>query len=68
MIALDMWGPMSTANIGVNIWFLGVVYYDTLMIIGNLMTNRYDSTITKCSMISVVMSTSHIIFRVRIVT
>jgi hypothetical protein len=28
IVALDIWGPTSTADIGGNIWFIGVVCYD----------------------------------------
>ena len=65
-MALDIWGPMSTLDIGGNMWFLGGVCYKTSAIIGNVMKHNSDATSTWKSMISSVKSFGHRISRVRI--
>jgi len=65
-VALDIWGPMSTPDIGGNRWVLGGVCYKTSLIFGNLMKFKSDATITWKSIIAKVKSMGHSISRLRI--
>jgi hypothetical protein len=65
-VALDIWEPMSTANIGGNIWFLGGVCYKTSSVIGNVMKHKSDAPFTWRTMIASVKSFGYSIKRVRI--
>jgi hypothetical protein len=65
-VALDIWGPMSTEDIGGDKWFLGGVCYKTSLIFGNVMKHKSDATATWKSMISRVKSYGYKISRLRI--
>jgi len=65
-VALDIWGTMSTADIGGNKWFLGGVCYKTSSVIGNVVKHKSDAPSTWRTMIASVKSFGHSIKRVRI--
>jgi hypothetical protein len=65
-IALDIWGPMSTEDLGGNRWFLGGVCFKTSTVIGNVMRRKSDASFTWKMMIASVKSLGHSISRVRI--
>jgi len=65
-VALDVRGPMSTEDIGGNMWFWGGVCYKTSTIFGNVMKHKSDNSSTWKSMISSVKSYGYKISRLRI--
>ena len=66
IMALDIWGPMSTEDIGGDRWFLGGSCYKTSTIIGKGMKHKSYATSTWKTMVSNVISLGHVISRVRI--
>jgi hypothetical protein len=65
-IALDIWGPMSTEDIGGNRWFFGGVCFKASTIIGNVMKYKSDAPYTWKTMIASVKFLGYSINRVRI--
>jgi hypothetical protein len=63
---LDIWGPMSTEDVGGNKWFLGGVCYKTSTVIGNVMKLKSDTTAGWGSMIVSVKTLSYKVSRIRI--
>ena len=63
-LAIDIWGPMSTPDIGGSRWFLGAACYNISTIIGNLMKHKSDAPIVWKSMIASVQSTGHFVCRI----
>ena len=45
-MALDIWGRMSTPDIGGNMWVIGGVCYKTSLIFGNFTKLKSNATIT----------------------
>jgi hypothetical protein len=66
IVALDIWGPMSSPDIGGNMWLLGSVCYKTSTIFGDLMKDKSDATFVWETMISRVKTMGYTISRVRI--
>ncbi len=66
IVALDIWGPMSTEDIGGNRWFLGGVCFKTSTVIGNVMKYKSDAPHIWKTIIASVKALGYSINRVRI--
>ena len=63
--ALDIWGPMSTEDIGGNRWFIGGMCFKISTIIENVMKYKSDAPYTWKTMIDIVKSLGYSVNRVR---